>query len=268
VSDAWRAPLVFETRDAQPDDPFASMLRAVGVTVIAMPVIAYAPPADSRPLADAIGRLASVRWVVFTSAQAVAATCGHARWAAVWGSLATRRPRLAAVGPATERRLRAVGLECDLVPDRSSGGDLAAALLSREGGLTGVPVLWPRSDIATRELPDALAGAGAIVIEPEAYRTVPVVPAALDDFAERLESARIDAVAFFSPSAARSLSRALGDGTLRRLAGRTEVASIGPTTSAALAELGAPATLEAEPHSGAGLARAIRQRLAPRRGAA
>ena len=129
-------------------------------------------------------------------------------------------------------------------------------------------VLWPRSEIATRELPDALVAAGAVVIEPDTYRTLPVVPAAFGDFVDRLESGQVDAVAFFSPSAARSLSRALGDGTLRRLAGRTEVASIGPTTSATLADLAAPATIEGEPHTGAGLARAILQRLTPRRGAA
>jgi len=268
VSGRRRAPLVVEARDAQPDDPFASVLGASGATVLAMAMIAYASPADPRPLADAIERLGTMCWVVFTSAQAVSATCGQPRWTAVWESIPTRRPRIAAVGPATERRLRAVGLAADLVPDRSSGCDLAAALLEQEGSLNGVRVLWPRSDIATRELPDALAAAGAVIIEPAAYRTLPVVPPALGEFIEHLESGHVDAVAFFSPSAARSLSRALGDGTLRRLAGRTEVASIGPTTSAALAELGAPATLESDEHTGAGLARAILQRLTPRRGAA
>lgn len=268
MSGRLRAPVVIEARDAQPDDAFASTLRASGATVLAMPMIAYASPADPRPLADAIERLGTLSWVVFTSAQAVSATCGQPRWTAVWESMPTKRPRIAAVGPATERRLRAVGLAPDLVPDRSSGRDLAAALLEQEGSLKDVRVLWPRSDIATRELPDALAAAGAVVIEPDAYRTLPVVPPALGEFVEQLESGHVDAVAFFSPSAARSLSRGLGDGTLRRLAGRTEVASIGPTTSAALAELGAPATIEGEPHTGAGLARAILQRLTPRRGAA
>jgi uroporphyrinogen-III synthase len=268
VSQRWRAPLVIGTGDAQPDDPFASLLRASGATVLAMPMIAYASPADPRPLAHAIERLATMRWVVFTSAQAVTATCGQPRWTATWQSIPTTRPRIAAIGPATERRLRAVGLAPDLVPDRSSGRDLAAALLDREGSLRGVRVLWPRSEIATRELPDALVAAGAVVTEPDAYRTLPVVPAAFGDFVERLESGQVDAVAFFSPSAARSLSRALGDGTLRRLAGRTEVASIGPTTSATLADLAAPATIEGEPHTGAGLARAILKRLTPRRGAA
>jgi uroporphyrinogen-III synthase len=268
MSGRRRAPLVVEARDAHADDPFASMLRASGATVLAMPMIAYASPADPRPLADAIERLGTMCWVVFTSAQAVSAACGQPRWSAVWESISTRRPRIAAVGPATDRRLRAVGLAPDLVPDRSSGRDLAAALLGQEGSLKGVRVLWPRSDIATRELPDALAAAGAVVIEPDAYRTLPVVPPAFGEFVEHLDAGHVDAVAFFSPSAARSLSRALGDGTLCRLAGRTEVASIGPTTTAALAMLGAPVTIEGEPHTGSGLAHAIVQRLTSRRGAA
>jgi uroporphyrinogen-III synthase len=268
VSETWRAPLVVATREEQPDDAFAPVLRAAGVEVIAMPTIGHAPSGDARALADAIDRLPSVRWVLFTSVQAVIAACGHPRWAATWQALGTTRPRIAAVGPATADRLRAFGLACDLVPDRSSGGDLAGAVLAREGTLTGVSVLWPRSDIASRELPQALAAAGAIVIEPEAYRTIPIVPAMLNAFAGRLAAGGVDVVAFFSPSAAQGLSRALGDGSLRRLAGRTEVASIGPSTSAALAALGAPATLEAELRSGAGLARAVLQRLTVRRGAA
>jgi uroporphyrinogen III methyltransferase / synthase len=268
VSEGWRAPLVVETRDEQPDDPFASILRAAGAQVMAMPTIGHVPPEDACGLVEAIERLPSVRWVVFTSAQAVTATCGHPRWASAWEALAAPCPRIAAVGPATAERLRAFGLDCDLVPDRSSGGDLAAALLAREGNLTGVSVLWPRSDIASRELSRALAAAGALVIEPDAYRTIPIVPATLDAFAEKLAAGRVDVVAFFSPSAAQGLARALGDGSLGRLAGPTEVASIGPSTSAALAGLGAPATVEAEPRTGAGLARAILQRLAVRRGAA
>jgi len=38
------------------------------------------------------------------------------------------------------------------------------------------------------------------------------------------------------------------------LAGRTVVASVGPTTSAALAKLGAPPTVEARDRTGGGLA--------------
>jgi uroporphyrinogen-III synthase len=264
---SWQTPLVVSTREAQPDDGFARVLRDAGVECIAMPTIRIGPPQDPAPLAAAIGRLGSTRWILFTSAQAVGALCGHARWADTWHAV-TARPRIAAVGPATAARVQAFGLNCDLVPAQSSGRGLAAALAASDGSLSGAHVLWPRSDVARRDLPEALAAAGAIVSEPEAYRTVTVRPDALATFTERLDAGHIEAVAFFSPSAAAGLAEALGEGTLRRLAGHTEVASIGPSTSAALDALGAPAAIHADVRTGPGLATAILGHLARHLGAA
>jgi uroporphyrinogen-III synthase len=263
----WQASLVVSTREAQPDDGFVRVLSEAGVASMAMPTIRIGPPHDPAPLAEAIGHLGSTRWILFTSAQAVGALCGHARWVDAWRT-ATGRPRIAAVGPATATRVHAFGLNCDLVPERSSGRDLAAALAAHDGNLSGAHVLWPRSDVARRDLPEALAAAGAIVSEPEAYRTVAVRPDALPTFIERLDAGHVHAVAFFSPSAATGLAEALGEGTLRRLAGRTDVASIGPSTSAALDALGAPATIEADTRTGPGLATALLGHLARRLGAA
>ncbi len=259
-------PLVVATREEQRDDPFVRTLRGAGVQAVAMPTISIAPPRDIAPLTTAIGQLSSTAWIVFTSAQAVAATCGHPRFAETWSGL-TARPKIAAVGPATASRLCAFGLTCDLIPQRSSGRELAEALETGHGSLAGIHVLWPRSDVARRELPEALRAAGARVTDPEAYRTVAVRPSALASFTATLDAGRVDAVAFFSPSAAAGLAGAWGQGTLRLLAGRTEVASIGPSTSAALDALGAPATVEADTRTGAGLALAILRHLRQRRGA-
>ena len=261
------APLVVSTREEQVGDGFVRLLREAGVQSIALPTISIGPPRDPGPLTESIERLPSTQWIVFTSAQAVAATCGHPRWVEAWRTLAAR-PRIAAIGPATAARLRTFGLACDFMPARSSGRDLALALAAHDGSLTGSHVLWPRSDIARRELPDALAAAGAIVRDPEAYRTVTVRPEALASFTATLDAGGIAAVAFFSPSAAAGLADALGHGSLQRLAGRTAVASIGPSTSAALDALGAPVTIEAETRTGRGLATAILRHLPRRKGAA
>jgi uroporphyrinogen-III synthase len=258
---------VVATREAPSNDAFARVLREAGMQSIAMPTIRIGPPLDSAPLAAAIGNLASTRWILFTSAQAVDALCGQARWTDAWRRL-TDRPRIAAVGPATAARVHAFGLDCDLVPERSTGRDLAASLAASDASLAGAHVLWPRSDVARRDLPEALSAAGAIVSEPEAYRTLAVRPGALATFIEHLNARHIEAVAFFSPSAAAGLAEALGEGTLGRLAGCTEVASIGPSTSAALDALGAPATIEADTRTGPGLATAILRHVGRRLGAA
>jgi uroporphyrinogen-III synthase len=267
---SWEPPLVVTTRAEQAGDAFRRVLCEAGVHSIAMPTITLGPPQDLGPLTEAIEGLAASRWIVFTSAQAVAATCTHAAWADAWRRL-TGRPRIAAIGPATAARVRAFGLPCDLIPERASGPELAAALAACDESLAGAHVLWPRSDIAGRELPDALTAAGAVVSDPEAYRTCTAQPETLDTFTTMLEAGGVLAVAFFSPSAASGLARALAQGSgeaLARLAGRTEVASIGPSTSAALEALGAPVTIEAQTRSGSELASAILRTLARRQGAA
>ena len=77
------------------------------------------------------------------------------------GSTLAARPRIAAIGPATAARLRTFGLACDLMPaaverPRARRGACGARRQPRRAS----HVLWPRSDIARRELPDALAAAG------------------------------------------------------------------------------------------------------------
>jgi uroporphyrinogen-III synthase len=160
--------------------------------------------------------------------------------------------------------LAAYGVTADLVAEQSSGEGLAAALLSRLGSVSGRRMLWPRSNIAGRAMHDRLTAAGAAVVDPEAYRTEPVRPGALELFVSDLAAGRIDAVAFLSPSSAQGLATAL-DGSLRTLHGHTQVAAIGPTTAAALAHLGAPAALVPAAASATGLAEAIMRRLAKSR---
>ncbi len=138
------------------------------------------------------------------------------------------------------------------------GAALARAIVAAEGGtLAGQRVLWPRSDRARPELRDALVSAQAIVLDPVAYRTAVVAPSDLAAFLDELRARRVDAVTFMSPSSAIGLASGTEDGTLSLLAGRTVVASIGPTTSAALVRLGAPPQVEAAESSASGLCSAL-----------
>jgi uroporphyrinogen-III synthase len=250
------APLVAVTRDERADGGFSRMLVTLGATCVPLQTIAIKPAKDTAPLSEALDALGRADWVVFTSAHAVDATCGHAAWQRSW----RRRPgrtRVAAVGPATAARLRERGVDVDLVPAAASASGLVAALVERAGGLEGQRVIWPRSDVARRELPEALAAAGAIVIDPAAYRTVAIRPRGLAGFLRGLEAGAVDAVAFLSPSSALGLAAVLPGSTLAPLCGRTIVASIGPTTSAALAGLGAPADVEPPERTARSLAEAI-----------
>jgi uroporphyrinogen-III synthase len=120
-----------------------------------------------------------------------------------------------------------------------------------------VRVLWPRSDIARRELPEALRAAGAEVIEPVAYRTVLPAGSRTEELARALLEGGVDAVAFLSPSSARNFAVMLGWADLRPLSRCAAVASIGPTTSETLRELGAAPDIESAARTAEDLARTL-----------
>jgi uroporphyrinogen III methyltransferase/synthase len=259
-------PVVFVTRHETPDDALAAVLRESGAVVRWLPTTTVRAPLDGSPLGEALEHLAETDWLVFTSGHAVEAVCAHPAWGA--RPAAGRRPRLAAVGGRTAELLARRGAPADLVPPSAGAAGLVAALVSEEGGsLAGRRVLWPRSDIARRELADGLAGAGASVREVVAYRTVATSPVELESFRADLDAGRIDAVCFLSPSAAEGLATALGGLDLAPLRGRCLVASLGPTTSETLARLGAPADVEPERASAPGLAAALLSRLSLLQGA-
>jgi len=258
-----RTPLVAVTRPATVDDPLGLALAAGGADVLWLPTTAVRPPLDPRPLATAVAGVSDFDWLVFTSGHAVHAVCTHPAWPASRPSPGATRPRVAAVGERTADRLARQGVRVDLVAPSAGAAGLAAAVVAEEGGsLEGRRVLWPRSDIARRELADGLAAAGARVHEAVAYRTVTAIPAEAERFRDALAGGQLDAVCFLSPSAAEGLVTALGGEDLARLRGRCLVASLGPATSEALLRLGAPADVEAHPPSAAALAAAVLARLA------
>src|SRR6185369_11227976 len=102
-------------------------------------------------------------WVIFTSANGVQAFFAELR---SQGADARRlgRARVAAIGPATAERLRAVGIEPDLVPEEYRGEAVADAIARGHGGrLQGVSVLLPRAEVAREALPEMLNALGARV---------------------------------------------------------------------------------------------------------
>ncbi|MEW5984679.1 MAG: uroporphyrinogen-III synthase [Acidobacteriota bacterium] len=263
-----RCPLVVVTETEGPGARLAERLAAAGVRVWSFPVVAHEPVGDAGPLDAALERLEDYVWVVFTSVRAVEAVCTRDLWNR-WPWAEGKHPWIAAVGPVTAGALRQRGLVVRQTPAAPGAAGLARALADAEGGdLAGRRILWPRSDIARDELRDTLAAAGAVVVDPVAYRTVARRPVDAEGCARAIAAGAIDAVTFLSPSSAVNFAAALGEPSLACLNGRTIVASVGPTTSAALADLGAPPAIEAPDRTTTGLVAALLARFGLRDGAA
>jgi uroporphyrinogen-III synthase len=251
-------PLVAVTRAEEGIGSLAQALAVRGCDVFALPTVCFAPPEDFSPLDEALGRADDFDWLVVTSPHAVDVLASRPGWPA----LRTRTtPAVAAVGPRTAVRLAGAGRRAHLVAEDPGAEGLVRVLQqSREredGSLHRLRFLWPRSDRARRDLPDALLACGAMVTEVVAYRTRPAEPATAGAFLRFLERGEIDAVTFMSPSSAEGLARALGRTDLSVVSRHALVASVGPTTSEALRELGAPPATEARTRTAAGLAEAV-----------
>jgi uroporphyrinogen-III synthase len=246
------------TRAEEGIGSLAQALAARGCDVFALPTVRFAPPLDFSPLDEALGREEGYDWLVVTSPHAVDVVASRPAWPAL---RARETLAVAAVGQGTAVRLAGAGRRAHLVAEDAGADGLVRALqqsLSRaDGSLHGLRFLWPRSDRARRTLPDALLAGGAALTEVVAYRTLPAEPTTSGAFLRFLERGEIAAVTFMSPSSAQGLARALGHADLRVVSRHAIVASVGPTTSDALRELGAPPAAEAQTRTAASLAEAV-----------
>lgn len=238
-------------------DQAAALTRKLaerGAEVIELPLIAIAPPIDRGPLVRAAARLDDYDWAVFTSVNGV-----DYFWIALrdvgLGAEAFAHIKTAAVGAATARRLRELGVEPTLVPDHYVAEALLPAL-KEAADLERIRFLMPRGDLARSFLPDALRDAGAAVDELIAYRTIPDESAA-ECMAGLFDRSGADCVTFTSSSAVESFVRSVGAVRLKALLPKTALASIGPVTSKTMRELDLPVTVEAHPHDIEGLVSAL-----------
>ena len=226
-------PLVVNTRDEGTNGPLMRALHLAGLESMACPMIAIAPPVNPAPIVEAVGRLAEFDWVAFTSAHAIEAITQRREWrsAVQRGSL----PIVAAVGEASVERQAADGIAVRVVPEGAGASSLADAILRSAGSLEGVRVLWPRGDRAPGAFREALERERAVVTSPIAYRTLSPSTESVAALTAALDSNRVAAIAFCSPSSAQNLAQGLGLDELSSLRDRVPVvASIGPTTTTTL----------------------------------
>lgn len=194
-------------------------------------------------LIDAAAEHPEVDVLVITSAAAadVLATAAPGAW---------RDARVAAVGPATERRLIELGYEVDVVPARSTGEALVRTL----GDLRGQRVLYPRAELATPSTAEALRAAGAELIDVVAYANT-----APPGHERRLRAALpVRATTLLSGSVARRVAEAIPQ---ERRAELGHVVVIGPSTAAVAREVGLQISRVASPHTVQGVLLALQQAI-------
>jgi uroporphyrinogen-III synthase len=231
---------IVTTRAPEQAGRLRGLLQAEGATVIEIPTIAFAEPADGgAALRAALDEVWD--WVVVTSAN------GATRVAAAARSSAAASSQWAVVGPGTADALRESGVEPALVPGRFVAEGLLEAFppppLDRRGR-----VLVAQAERARPVLSTGLRKRGWEVATVTAYRTVAADPAP----AALAQLSGADAVAFTSGSTVDALVAAARGAPLPPV-----VVCIGPVTAAAAEAHGLSVAAVADPHDLGGLVEAL-----------
>lgn len=227
-------------------------LELLGAVPFVLPVVECRPPANWDDVDRAIGRLAEIDWLVFTSANGVQSFFSRLREIGrdlrVLGTV-----KLAAIGPGTAEALHGFHLDADLVPAEHRSEALAAALKPL---VTGKRVLLARADRGRDVLRQELA-AVAEVEQVAVYSQVDAVDPGHEVF-DLIRRGEIEFVTLTSANIARAFLNALDEtGRVRIEQGTLKLVSISPVTSAAIRELGGRVAGEAEVYTMDGVVTAL-----------
>jgi len=245
---------VVVTRSRDQAEGMARSLADLGAEVISIPAIKIEAPSQKQDLIDALLELNSYDWLVFTSPNGVRAFFGY--FFKQFNDLRDLGgARIAAIGPGTAQALKDLHLQVDLMPDEALGMAVAAAF-EKYQSVENLKICILRAEVANPELPRALESLGAIVDDVACYKTV----ADTDDLsgaAAQLAETGADWITFTSASTVVHFNRRFDLPVLVRKFPGIRLATIGPETTKALAELGLQPHVEAKEHTIDGLVEAI-----------
>lgn len=221
-------------------------LDALGAETVAISVIESLPILDETVQA-ALNGIGDYRWLVFTSGNGVEIFFDTLKKCSV-DLRRLMHLKFAAVGKNTAEALADHGFQCDFVPSRFSGADLAREWIPQLG--THDQVLLMRAKEGTSALPEELEKAGIPYADVALYETW------VDERRkDELNRAVLDAdyVTFASGSAVRAFHRMVPEDMLAD----KKIISIGPSTTKVARELGIAVYQSASEYTSAGIAAAI-----------
>ncbi len=242
------------TRSREQASDFAHRLTELGAEVWEIPCIKLGLPTQLQLVADAMLELNSYDWLVFTSPNGVATFFDYF-FKAFKDMRDLGGARIAAVGPGTAAKLRELHLQVDLMPEEALAAKVAAAFKKFET-IENLKICLLRAEVANPELPKALEALGAIVDDIAVYKTLAETEDSTGAGAKLLE-AGADWLTFTSASTVEHFHARFDLPALLKKFPQTQLASIGPETSKALADLKIKPALEAKEHTIEGLTRAL-----------
>ncbi|MGZ3536336.1 MAG: uroporphyrinogen-III synthase [Thermodesulfobacteriota bacterium] len=243
------------TRAREQSGDFAALLKELKAEVIEFPTIEIVPPLSWKELDQAIARLKTYDWIIFTSANGVIF---------FWQRLREKRRlhrlpsslKVCAIGPATANQLKKRGVAVHHIPREF----IAEAILEgfQKMNVNGKRILLARAKKARDILPNGLRKMGAEVDVVEVYRTVKP-KGGLKKLKQLLEKGRIDVVTFTSSSTVNHFAELLKKEDLQELLKGIAIACIGPVTAKTAKGWGLRVQIQPKRYTIPGLTQAIAQ---------
>jgi uroporphyrinogen III methyltransferase/synthase len=221
----------------RPESQAADMRRLLwqqGARTIPFSTISIVPPESWQALDQALERLETYYWIIFTSANGV-----HFFFRRLKETGRDIRDlkgiRICTIGPATASTLEAMGLRVDLVPDAFISEGVVKAFEKID--VKGRKILLPRAEAARDVIPEGLSKLGAAVDIVTVYRTL-ASKHKKEELEPLMEAGKVDVITFTSPSTVTNFMAIMGEGF--KLPPQIRIACIGPVTAAAVKKAGLP----------------------------
>ncbi|MBI4964119.1 MAG: uroporphyrinogen-III C-methyltransferase [Desulfomonile tiedjei] len=242
------------TRGREQSKRMADKISEQGGEPVLFPTISIQPPDDYRALDDAITRIKSFDWVIFTSVNGVERF--FERFFQFNDDIREMAgPRLGAIGPVTAAAIRRLGLKVDRLAKEFVAEGVLDMLSETE--VQGKRFLIARAEQAREVLPEGLTRIGGEVEVVTVYKTGLPSDSDIARVRKMLEEKALDAITFTSSSTVTHLVEMLKGSDLPALMDGVVLASIGPVTSSTLKECGLTADVKADEYTIDGLVKAL-----------
>ena len=232
------------------------IFRNNGAEVFDLPSLVIAPPDDWAPLDDALQKIFTFDWIIFSSANGVRNVDERMQQIGLSLSKISKTIKIAAVGRKTASLLSDINAKISFVPPSFSADSLVEHFPQNQNGLK---LFIPRVQTGGRSvLTDSFTLKGAEVTEVAAYESYcpQHIPQKTID---ALNSGKIDIIAFTSGKTVINtvslLNKYFGE-NWSKLIEKIKIVSIGPQTSNSCEKLIRKPDKEANPHDLHGLLKA------------
>jgi uroporphyrinogen-III synthase len=256
-----RGKRILVTRGEGQREEFSAVIRKRGGVPVVYPTVRLVPPDDLAPLDEALARLGTYHWVLFTSANAVRFFFERAANRGVRGI--PEGVRVASVGPGTTRELARHGSPVHCEAEKHTAEGLVTSLAGE--GFAGKRFLFPRALEGREVIPEDIGGRGGTLDVVTAYRND--LPPRDEKTALEIGERPPDVCTFASPSAFHNFFLLLGEERASDVLSRSRIAVIGEVTAKAVEERNYTVDIMPETFTLAGMLEAIDAHFAsPSRG--